>query len=256
MKIHKLLISVIGILILVSFFIWRNIKKKDAKINRLTHVTIGTNAEYPPFSFIKNNSINGFDIDVIKEVFKRIRKTFELQDMSWNSLIPAIQLDKIQVIAAGITAKPERANHVLFTKPYFKGDPLLIVSLSQQPPMKDIKELSGKKVIVNEGYTADFYMSKLQGPILQRLPSPAQGFLALKSGRADAYVIAKSSAMKFFEKYGQKNFHFSEIPATEETYSIAVSKKQLQLFKEIEQALMEMKEDGTIQKLLIKWKLK
>ncbi len=256
MKTKNLLLLVISAFLVTSLFIWFNIKKKDSKVETQTKIIIGTNAEYPPFAFIKDDKIDGFDIDIIKEVFRRLNKTFEIQDMSWSSLIPAIQLDKIQVIAAGITATPERANHVLFTKPYFKGDPLLIVNLSKNPPIQDITELDGKKVIVNEGYTADFYMSKIKGPILQKLPSPAQGFLALKSGRADAYVIARSTTMKFFEKYGQKEFNFIEIPTTEETYSIAVSKKHPALLDKIQQVLTEMEQDDTIQKLTIKWKLK
>jgi len=240
------------------FLIWRSVRKKTVKKELPQTIIVGTNAEYPPYTFIEDNQIVGFDIDIAKEVFKKIGKTFEIKDMSWTALIPAIQLGQIQVIAAGMTATPQRAKHVIFTKPYVKGDPLLIVNLAKNPTINDIDELKDKKVIVNEGYTADIYMSNIKGPILQRLPSPTEGFLALKSERADAYVIAKSSANQFFDKHGDLAFNAVEIPdeAAGESYSLAISKKYPELLDKIQSALDEMEKDGTIQSLKNKWNIR
>ena len=92
-------------------------------------LVVGTNTEYAPFSFVEDNNPTGFDIDLIHEIAKRMNKTIELKDMPFDALIPAMQLGSIQVIAAGITPTAERAQRIIFTKPYLVGDPLLIVSL-------------------------------------------------------------------------------------------------------------------------------
>jgi len=256
MKIKQIFIVILIMLIASSFYIWRSVKKKGDKAVLPETVIVGTNAEYPPFTFIKNNQIAGFDIDVAKEAFKRINKKIIIKDMSFKALIPSIQLGQVQVIAAGMTATPDRAKHVLFTKPYVVGDRLLIINLAKDAPFRNVDELSGKKVIVDEGYTADLYMSKIKGPILQRFPSPAQSFLALQSGRAQAYVIAESSARLFFEKYGEENYNHVPIEGTEETYSLTISKKYPQILDKIQEALSSMEKDGTLQKLKVKWKIK
>ena len=256
MKAKNLFITILIALLASSFYIWRSVQKKVTKTALPETIIVGTNAEYPPFTFIKNNQIVGFDIDVVKEAFRRINKKTEIKDMSFKALIPSIQLGQIQVIAAGMTATPQRAKHILFTKPYVIGDKLLIVNLAKNPPIKKISELTGKKVIVDEGYTADLYLSKIKGPILQRFASPAQSFLALQSGRAQAYVIAESSARLFFEKHGEQNYNHIPIEGTEETYSLAISKKHPQILDKIQEALNSMEKDGTLQELKIKWKIK
>jgi len=256
MKASEIIIIIILIITTSFICLWHFTKKNTIISQKIKTITIGTNAEYPPYTFIKNNKIVGFDIDITKEIFRRIKRKYTMQDMSWSALIPAIQLNQIQVIAAGITATPQREKHTLFTKPYIEGDPLLIVTLAKNPPIKTVQELKDKKVLVDEGYTADTYISNIQGVKLQRISSSVQGFLALKSERADAYVIAKSSAKQFFEKYGEKAFNTTEIKDATESYSLAVSKKHPELLIAIQKALLEMEKDGTINTLKIKWKLR
>ena len=98
-------------------------------------------------------------------------------------------------------------------------------------------------------------MSKIKEISLLRLPSPTEGFLALNSGRADAYVIAQSSAKRIFEKQGAENFNSTEIEGTGETYALAISKEYAQLLDPIQDALNFMEKDGTINELKKKWKL-
>lgn len=255
MQQKNIIITVIATLLLSILILWVIIKKRTIRSAIPEMIIIGTNAEYPPFTFIKDEKIVGFDIDVTKEIFKRLNKKFEIKDMKWSALVPSLQIGNIQVIAAGMTATPERAKRVLFTKPYLVGDPLLIVSLAKNPSFANVKDLIGKTVIVNDGYTADRYMSQIKGPILQRLPSPIQGFLALQSGRADAYVIAKSAAQPFFEKYGEQTFNTTIIPEAVEKYSLAISKQYPKLLEKIQEALNTMKKDGTLQKLKNKWNI-
>jgi len=257
MKTNHILIAVLSALLISSFFIWRSIKKTGPGTITTQTIIIGTNAEYPPFTFIQNDTIVGFDIDIAKEVFRRLKIKTEVKDMSYTSLIPALQLDKVHVLAAGMTATPERAQQVIFTNPYLKNDPLLVISLSKNTLINSVDELTGKNIVVDEGYTSDRYMSNVPGIQLQRTTSPVQGFLVLRSGRADAYVIARSSAQQFLQKYGEKEFNIFEIPdeKAKESYSLAISKKHPELATKIQKTLNEMQSDGTIQKLRTKWKL-
>src|SRR5579863_3065814 len=184
------LFVIVAVILATSAIIWYRAEKTIITATPLDAVIVGTNAEFQPFSFKQDDVITGFDIDVIAEVLKRLDKKMVLKDMPFDALIPEIQLGNIHVIAAGITPTPERAQRALFTKPHLTGGKLIIVSLKKNPPVADVHDLQGKEVVVNEGYTADSYMSAQPGVFLSRLSSSSvsTGILALKSDRAYAFV--------------------------------------------------------------------
>lgn len=156
-------ITLIVVLIIASIMLlWHIAQKKHTVTKRdKEFIIVGTNAEYPPFSFMKNDTIVGFDIDIAQEVANRLNKKMILRDMPFDTLIPEAQIGSIQLIAAGITTTKEREKNLLFTKPYISGDPLIIISMkSDNQHIKSINDLVGKKVVVNEGFIADFYMSE------------------------------------------------------------------------------------------------
>lgn len=250
---NKILIA-IAILLVSVLLIWRTTKRKPALANSITHLIVGTNAEYPPFTFVQDDAITGFDIDIVQEVAKRIGATIEFKDLPFDALLPEAQIGTIHLIAAGITATPERAQNLLFTQPYVSGDPLVILSKKDQP-ITHVNDLSGKRVVVNEGFVADFYMSGIKGPEIIRLGTLAEGFLALKSGRADAFVTARTSAQSFLEQNNRDRFISTPIPGTSDNYSLGISKQYAQLLDPIQKALDTMQADGIIDTLKIKWKV-
>jgi arginine/lysine/histidine transporter system substrate-binding protein len=142
---------VIILLATISAALWYRAKTRVTTSPTLETIIVGTNAEFPPFSFRDNDSITGFDIDVITEVFKRLDKKFTLKDLPFDALIPEIQIGNTQVIAAGITPTEERAQQALFTKPHLTGNPLVIISLKNGQPLTSLADLIGKDVVVNEG---------------------------------------------------------------------------------------------------------
>lgn len=219
---------------------------------------VGTNAEFQPFTFIDNDEIVGFDIDIATEIAKRLNKKIEFKNMSFEALIPEIQLGRIHMIAAGMTESPERAQRVLFAKPHLTdNNPLVVVTTVGKEPLKTIEDLKGKNIAVNQGYTADTTLSAHEGINLNRLSSStiSEGLLVLQSGRADGYVAAKNSVMPYFKQYGTGTFTFEELPGTNENASIAVSKKYPELLPLIQKALDDMEQDGTIAQLKEKWNL-
>ena len=251
----KSLILIIGLCAL-GLFAWFTLKKRNSSPSKVSKniLIVGTNAEFAPFTFVKNDVVMGFDIDVIKEVAKRLGKEIEIKDMPFDILIPEIQRGSIHVIAAGLTPTPKKEKEVRFSTCYFSCDPLTIISLVRNP-LKTIEELTGKDVIVNDGYTADFYMSEIKGPNLKRLPTPAAAFQALQSGRADAYVTAKSTAAPYFRQYGSKELVITPIEDTEECYAIAVAPLYADLVPQINNILDAMMKDGTINQLKKRWEL-
>lgn len=249
---HKILIKIFFIIITI-FSIWHFIKHR-VKSDNENILLVGTNAEYRPFSFIENNQITGIDIDLVKEIAQRLGKNLQIKDMSFTSLIPEMQLGKIHIIAAGMSPTQERARQVFFTEPYHTQDPLVLIS-KKKNPLNSIQSLTDKTVVVNEGFTADAYISQIDGPKIVRLANVADAFLTLTNNRADAFISSKTSVQPFFDQYGKELFHVVILPNTEEKTSLAISKKYPELYEQIQHILQEMKEDGTLDNLKKKWKL-
>lgn len=214
---------------------------------------VGTNAEFPPFCYIENKTLVGFDIDVANEVGKRLKQTIQFKDMPFDALIPAIVLSQIDFAAAGMSYTEERAKRVLFTKPYLSHDPLVIVTPFSKP--LGLQDLKNKTVVVIEGYTADLFMSSQPGIHLTRLPTQTDGFMAIKSGVADAFVTAKSTVDAFFEIQDSSKFHVTRVEGTSETCALVIPKSKTALLVNIQKALDEMESDGTMASLKEKWKL-
>lgn len=221
-------------------------------------LVIGTNAEFPPFCFREGGEIVGFDVEVAQEVALLLNRQAVLRDMPFETLIPDLSLGQIDLIAAGMTSTPERAKRVAFTRPYLVGDPLVMLVLKKnQAWLKtDLEALRDKKIVVNEGYTADLYLSKDAQQELIRLASPADAFLALKTGRADAFVTAHSTLHQFLRTQTEEQFVYAPLASTpEESCSLVVSKNNSSLLREVQEALDILEENGTMDRLKKKWQL-
>lgn len=69
---------------------------------------VGTNAEYPPFEYVENGEIAGFDAEIIKEAAKRMEIEYKWLNTNFDGLIPALQTKKVDIVIAGMSVTPER----------------------------------------------------------------------------------------------------------------------------------------------------
>lgn len=248
----KFILIFFSILILLGLSSWYLGKKYKSNENSLI---IGTSADFAPFAFIQNQKIVGFDIDIAKEVARRLGKKAHFVNRDFDMLLPELQMGHIELIAAGMTSSPERAQQVNFSCTYIDGNPLIAVTLKNKISISSFEDLIGKKIIVNDGYTADLELSKNDKLDLIKLPNITDAFLALNSNRGDVFVTAKNTLNQFLNHYGKDKFNLFILPNTNENCAIAVNKENSELLDKVNKTLKSMIEDGTIEKLKNKWNL-
>jgi len=90
-------------------------------------IKLGTNAAFPPFEYVEGKDIVGFDITMGQLIAKDADSKLEVVDMAFDSLIPALQSDTIDFIAAGMSVTEERKKNVDFSDPYFESEQVIIV---------------------------------------------------------------------------------------------------------------------------------
>ena len=61
---------------------------------------MGTNAEFPPYEYYENNEIVGIDVDIMQAIADKLGMELKIEDMAFDSIIPAVSTGKIDVGAA------------------------------------------------------------------------------------------------------------------------------------------------------------
>ena len=81
-------------------------------------LTVGINAEFPPFEYYEGEELKGFDIDLMNYIGERIGFDIEFVNMSFDKLIPAVVNGEVNCAISAITVTQERETVVDFTTPY------------------------------------------------------------------------------------------------------------------------------------------
>ncbi|WP_187107054.1 basic amino acid ABC transporter substrate-binding protein [Campylobacter hyointestinalis] len=217
---------------------------------------VGTNAAYPPFEFIdEQNKIAGFDMDLIDALSKKVGFEYKIVNMSFDGLIPALKAGKIDAVAAAMSATPERIKAVSFTKPYYTTENLFIKQ-AKNGDLTSKQNLEGKKIAVQLGTVQEIAARTIKGVKVMANEDIFAAIMALKNGKVDAVLVDSSIGYGYLNK-NKDLAEFLKEPDGSEGFSIAFDKdKHTDLISKINQAVEELKNDGTYDKLLEKYNLK
>ncbi len=90
-------------------------------------LVMATNAAFPPYESLEGNRVVGIDPDIMQAVCDKLGMELKIEDMEFDSIIPAIQSGKADVGVAGMTVDEDRLKNVDFTDTYAKGMQVIIV---------------------------------------------------------------------------------------------------------------------------------
>ena len=207
-------------------------------------IIIGTSADFPPFEYrAANQTIIGFDIDLIKKILIDQGYTVEVQDIAFDSLIPALQTDKIDVIAAAMTITDERKQQVDFSNAYYDANQAVIVKIGADVNITNIEDLKNYTVGAQTGTTGWAWINdtlvatgKLPSDKFRSydLYTDAVADLIIGPARVGAIVI-DSPVAQAFAKMGNVKMVLNI--TTNESYGFAVKKGNTELVNKINTGL-------------------
>jgi len=213
---------------------------------------VGLTADYPPFEFMKDKVVSGFDIDLANMIAKELNKKLSLHDMDYDSLIPALQSGRIDCIISAMTATDQRKKNVDFSIPYYV--PKFAIVYRRDNEVKNIKDLNNSIIGVQLGSTMETFLKNQAGRVenldiisLKRTPVMIQ---ELKLSRLDGVLVEEAQAKAFSEK--DLDLSFSIIKSNEPGYSIALAKNST-LTQKIDAVLTKIQDSGELDKLRNKW---
>lgn len=213
-------------------------------------LTVGTNAEFPPFEYVGDDGEpDGFDIALIKAIGEKLGVEVEVQNMEFNSLIASIG-SRLDCAIAGMTVTDERKESVDFSDNYYEAVQYVIVP--KDSDIKTMEDLEGKTIGCQIGTTGDFLIEDIEGATAQEYDTAPMAVQDLVAGRVDCVIIDKNPAEEFVSQYPDD---LAALPGTDfgfetEYYAIAMPKGDSALVDAVNQALQELKDDGTYDELV------
>ena len=219
-------------------------------------LVMGTSADFAPFEYIdptKSNDIIGFDVDLAKAVTEKMGYQLKVQDMEFNSLIPAVEAKKIDFSMAGITPNKARAKVVDFTDSYYDTHDYLITKKDFKfKKLDDLKSMKiGAQVSSIEEDTAKAISDKVSGVKVETRDRVPELIQEVKLGRLDAIVLEDIVAENYVKQ--NNDLKFSKIKGVENQEKAAAFPKGSKLVKEYNKAVKELKDSGEIEKMKAKW---
>ena len=213
---------------------------------------VGTNAEFAPYEYLENGKMVGFDIELMDAIGEELGYEIVWSNMSFDGLLPALQMKKIDAVIAGMSQTPERQKAVTFSMPYllFSSDEHYVIVNEESSYVKK-EELNGKKIGVQIGTMQEEFAKDLGG-LPQLYNSWTGALMDLQQNKIDAVIIADVSG----EEYLKTMKGIKKIDVVEENFpgaSIALRKGETELAEQINQAILKIDTDGKYFEILQKY---
>lgn len=212
-------------------------------------LVMATNAEFPPYEFREGDKITGIDVDMMQAICAKLGYTLKIEDMGFDSIIPAVTTGKADVGVAGMTVTEDRKKNVDFTETYKTAYQVIIVKKGS--PIKGKADLAKKRIGVQTGTTGDTEAGNIEGVTMNRFAKGAEAVMALTQDKVDAVVIDIEPAKAFVAK--NANLMILEEPLTDEAYAMAVKKGNAELLAQLNNALAELKKSGELDAIFAKY---
>ena len=216
-------------------------------------ITVASNIAYPPFEFSPKGRPKGFDIDLMNEIARRAGFEVRYENVQFDSILRGLDADLFDASISAMSITAEREKQLDFSDPYFNADQALLVESDSK--IKTIDDLSEATVGVQAGSTGQLKGEDLydDGQVGEVRPyrTIGEAFSDLRAGKIDGVIYDLSAVHKKVTENEGEIRYVESIP-TGEQYGIAFPKGSV-LVEPVNQALAEMKEDGTYEKLYKKW---
>ena len=213
-------------------------------------LSVGSDIPYAPFEFGREPDYEGFDVDVVNEIAKRLELEAEFVKTPFDPIFRNLAQGRFDRVASAATITPEREKTIDFSVPYFPADQSLMVKRGSD--ITSTNDLEGKRVGAQVGTTgADYAKDEINAETVRTYDLIDDAFKALQAGQVDA-VVNDFPVSKYAER-SKQDLQVVQRIATGEEYGLGFNKEDTTLREEVNKALNEMKDDGTYTRIYRKW---
>ncbi len=226
---------------------------------------LGLDKAFPPMGFVdtKTGELVGFDIDMAKEVCKRLGITLKLQPIDWENKTAELNNGNVDCLWNGFSKTAEREQQFNLSIPYMKNNQIILVKSGSS--YKGLDSLKGKTIGVQSDSSAE---SALGDPAnasfknslkeIVKIDDYSKAVMEMQNGTIDAIAIDEVVARYYLTNNPGayailQDASGKDVSLAVEDYVVGFRKNDTALREKIEGALREMAKDGTAAKISQKW---
>ena len=216
---------------------------------------LGISPNSAPFAFYDgNDELTGIDVELIKEVAKRMNLETEVTEMSSDDLVESLDIGQVDIVGGAFSKTASRSEAVDFTRAYYVAEAVFLArrSLLLTEPI-DEKAFENKKVGVlkNSGFEEWLKSEMVGNGTLQKkdiytYDTVDNAVRALDRGKLDLLMLDVSLYQAKYQR--NSNYRNYQFGSAEDQYAFAL-KKGSDLRTEINRQLAAVLKDGTAQKI-------
>ncbi len=211
-----------------------------------TVVRMGTEGAYPPYNFINDDGeIDGFERELGDELCARAELTCEWVKNDWDSIIPNLTSGNYDTIIAGMSITAERDEIIDFTQNYIPPAASAFAALSADVDLTG-GVIAAQTNTIQAGYVAE------SGATLLEFATPDETVAAVRNGEADAVFADKDFLAPIVEAEAEIVWAGEDVPLGGGV-GMGLRESDTELKAKFDAAITSMKEDGTLNAMIIKW---
>ena len=209
-------------------------------------VRLGTEGAYPPYNFIDDSGeVAGFERELGDELCTRAELTCEWVTNDWDSIIPNLTSGNYDAIMAGMSITDERDEVIDFTQAYYPPTASRYLAMSEDVDV-ETAVVAAQVNTIQAGYVAE------TGATLVEFATPDETVAAVRNGEADAVFADSDFLLPIAEQGGEMMIVGEPVPLGG-GIGVGVRETDTELKEALDAAITAMKEDGTLNEMLVKW---
>ncbi|MGL4107346.1 amino acid ABC transporter substrate-binding protein [Clostridium sp. LP20] len=248
-----LLLSIIGALAIGVVGCGSNDKKAVSGMDK-DQLVLGFDDTFVPMGFKGDDGeYTGFDIELAKEVSKKLGKDIKLQPIDWTMKESELNNGNIDFIWNGFSITEERKKSVNFSNPYLKNRQVIITL--KDSSIKTKEDLKGKNVAAQDQSSAvdaiGDYKSNFKE--LVTFSTNNEALIDLEAGRVDAVVADEILGRYYMKLKGESKYNVLADDFGKEEYAVGIRKDDSKLLEAFNKAFNEVVDEGKASEISVKW---
>lgn len=225
-----------------------------ARIKQQGQIVVAMEGTWAPWTYHdESDSLVGYDVEVANAIAGKLGVKASFVEGEWDGLFAGLDADRYDLVVNGVDITEERSRKYEFTTPYAYNKTAVIVS-SDRNDIKSFEDLKGKKT-ANTISSTYAEVAESYGADVTGVDDLNQTFQLLITGRIDATLNAEMTYYDYMKAHPDAKIKIAALSKDATHVAIPVKKGEdsASLVEAINKALEELKADGTLSKLSIKY---
>ena len=221
---------------------------KYEKIMEEGVLTVGLEGTYKPFSYYdEEHHLTGYDVEVAKAIGEQMGVEVRFEEIAWDGLLGFLDNGTVDLVLNQVGVTEERSAKYDFSEPYVYSYPALITH-EDNHDIHSWEDARGNVVTLNVSSNYATIAEKYDMDITTS-DNFSKGIELLIAGRTDCLINSTMAFSDFVNKKPDTPIQIADILSKPDMVAIPIQKGNEELLEAVNEAILEMKEDGTLTEL-------